>query len=129
MASKSEWSAKRLLPALYGIFAISATFRAGYTLLRRYEEAPFAYWLSLVAALTYIFATVALASNKPKWRKLAKPILFFELAGVLTVGTLSLVAPALFQHSTVWSLYGLGYGFFPLVLPIVGLWAIYRGRV
>lgn len=129
MASKSEWSAKRLLPAIYGIFAISATFRAVYTLLRRYEEAPLAYWLSLVAAITYIFATIALASKANSWRAAAKPILIFELVGVLTVGTLSLVAPSLFQHSTVWSLYGLGYGFFPLALPLVGLWVIVRGRI
>lgn len=129
MASKSEWSAKRLLPALYGIFAISATFRAVYTLLRRYEEAPFAYWLSLVAAITYIFATFALASKKPNWRSAAKPILIFELVGVLTVGTLSMVMPELFQHPTVWSLFGVGYGFFPLALPLVGLWVIVRGRI
>lgn len=129
MARTSEWSAKQLLPAVYGIFAVSATFRALYTLIRRYEEAPFAYWLSLVAAITYIFATVALASKKAAWRKAAKPILFFELAGVLTVGTLSLTAPALFQHPSVWSSYGLGYGFIPLVLPILGLLAVFRGRV
>jgi hypothetical protein len=98
-------------------------------LIRRYEEAPFAYWLSLVAAITYIFATVALASKKATWRKAAKPILFFELAGVITVGTLSLTAPALFQHPSVWSSYGLGYGFIPLVLPILGLLAVFRGRV
>lgn len=129
MALKSEWSAKQLLPAVYGIFAVSATFRAAYTLIRRYEEAPFAYWLSLIAAITYIFATVALASKKPTWRRAAKPILFFELFGVLTVGTLSLTTPELFQHPTVWSSYGLGYGFIPIALPILGLLAVFRGRV
>jgi hypothetical protein len=56
-------------------------------------------------------------------------ILFFELFGVLTVGTLSLTAPELFQHPSVWSGFGLGYGFIPLALPILGLIAIFRGRV
>jgi hypothetical protein len=46
----------------------------------------------------------------------------FELVGVLVVGTLSLVMPELFAHPTVWSWYGMGYLFVPLVLPFLGLW-------
>jgi hypothetical protein len=40
---------------------------------------------------------------------------------VLAVGTLSLTHPDLFAHNSVWSYFGLGYGFVPLVLPIWGL--------
>jgi hypothetical protein len=52
----------------------------------------------------------------------------FELAGVLVVGSLSLLDPELFPRATVWSTYGLGYGFFPLFLPIAGLAWLLRGQ-
>jgi integral membrane protein len=41
--------------------------------------------------------------------------------GVLTVGTLSLVVPEWFPDATVWSDFGIGYGFVPVALPIAGL--------
>src|SRR6202012_2592808 len=44
-----------------------------------------------------------------------------ELAGVLVVGTWSVLDPASFPDATVWSSYGVGYGFVPLVLPVFGL--------
>ena len=45
----------------------------------------------------------------------------FELAGVLIVGVLSLLVPSLFAHPTVWSYFGMGYLFIPLIMPILGL--------
>jgi hypothetical protein len=33
-----------------------------------------------------------------------------------------------FPHETVWSLFGRGYGFIPLLLPILGLVWLYRRR-
>jgi hypothetical protein len=112
-----------LVIAIYGVFALSASVRASYQLLRKYEEAPLAYWLSLLAAVVYIVATFALAKRK---YDLANKTLMFELAGVLIIGTLSLVTPYLFAHPSVWSLYGMGYGFIPLLLPIFGLWWVRR---
>jgi hypothetical protein len=112
-----------LVIAIYGVFALSASVRASYQLLRKYEEAPLAYWLSLLAAVVYIVATFALAKRK---YDLANKTLMFELAGVLIIGTLSLVTPSLFAHPSVWSLYGMGYGFIPLLLPIFGLWWVRR---
>jgi hypothetical protein len=44
-----------------------------------------------------------------------------ELVGVLVIGTLSLVDRAAFPDETVWSVYGQGYLFVPLVLPVLGL--------
>lgn len=113
----------RLIVAVYGIFALSATARASYQLLTKFEEAPFPYVLSAVSALVYILATIALARNN---RSLAMGAVVFELAGVLIVGTLSLLLPDQFQHPSVWSLYGIGYAFIPLVLPIWGLWWLRR---
>ena len=48
-------------------------------------------------------------------------MLWVELAGVLTVGTLSLVVPDWFPDATVWSDFGIGYGFVPVALPVAGL--------
>ncbi len=109
--------------AIYGVFALSASVRASYQLLRKYEEAPLAYWLSLLAAVVYIVATFALAKRK---YDLANKTLMFELAGVLIIGTLSLTVPSLFDHPSVWSYYGMGYGFIPILLPIFGLWWVRR---
>ena len=114
-----------LVIAIYGVFALSATVRASYQLLRKYEDAPFAYWLSLLSAVVYVIATFALAKSN---FKLAKSTLIFELVGVLAVGSLSLLAPALFAHQTVWSFFGIGYGFIPLLLPVFGLWWISRRK-
>jgi hypothetical protein len=51
-----------------------------------------------------------------------------ELAGVLIVGTLSVLQPEAFPRATVWSVYGIGYGFVPLVLPVLGLVWLVRTR-
>ena len=116
-----------LVIAVYGVFAISATVRAVYQLVRRYDEAPLAYWLSLFSALVYIVATVALAKNLTI---LARNTLIFELVGVISIGSMSVLVPEIFAHPTVWSFFGMGYGFIPLILPIFGLWWIStrRGR-
>lgn len=114
-----------LVIAIYAVFALSATVRAVYQLLRKYDEAPLAYWLSLVAAVIYIVATFALAKGK---YSLAEKTLVFELVGVMTVGSLSYLVPSLFAHPSVWSYFGLGYGLIPLLLPIFGLWWIRRTK-
>lgn len=119
MSSKPALGVGRALIAVYAVFALSATARATYQLIREFDEAPVAYTLSLVSALTYIVVTFTLA--KPKLARLAKVMVWFELLGVITVGVLSLVAPALFNHPSVWSGFGMGYGFLPLVLPILGI--------
>jgi hypothetical protein len=109
----------RVLIAVYAVFAVSASARALYQLLREFNEAPLAYSLSALAAVVYVFATVALA--KPNLRYLAQATIIFELAGVISVGVLSFVQPDLFAHPSVWSKFGQGYGYVPLVLPILGL--------
>lgn len=113
----------RLLVAVYGIFAVAASSRAGLQLATRFGEAPVAYLLSALAAAVYVVATVALARSQ---RRLAVAACGFELAGVLIVGTLSLVLPDAFPDETVWSAFGAGYGFIPLVLPVLGLLRLRR---
>lgn len=109
----------RILIAIYGIFAISATARATYQLIFEFEQAPIAYSLSALAAIVYLIATILLA--RPKLRRFAKYAIYFELLGVAVVGILSLTVPALFNHPSVWSGFGIGYGFVPLLLPVIGI--------
>ncbi len=120
--------AGRVLIAVYGIFALSATARAGVQIATRFGEAPLPYLLSALAGVVYILATIGLAGSGPGARRLAWGAVGFELVGVLVVGTLSLIDAADFPDDTVWSAFGRGYGFIPLVLPLVGLWWLRRTR-
>jgi cytochrome bd-type quinol oxidase subunit 2 len=115
---KRELGIGRLLIAVYGIFAISATARASYQLLTEFSQAPVAYLLSLFSAVVYLIATLALAQERSM---LAVWAVVIELVGVLLVGALSFLVPELFAHPSVWSGFGAGYGYVPLVLPILGL--------
>lgn len=115
----------RTLVAVYAVFALAATARSIFQLLTKADEAPVAYALSAFAGVVYVVATVALARNL---RQLALITITIELAGVLTVGLMSLLDDDLFPDQTVWSGFGAGYGFIPLVLPIVGLGWLNRTR-
>ena len=118
----------RLLILVYAVFAVSSTARASFQVITKFEDAPLAYSLSLLSALVYILATVSLARSGTTWNKVAVAAVVFELVGVLSVGTLSFVAPELFDHTSVWSGFGSGYGYLPLVLPILGLIWIRKAR-
>ena len=109
----------RLLIAVYAVFAVSSSARAAYQVATKFQDAPLAYSLSTLAAIIYIVATVALAKSNLK--NLASVTIAFELFGVIAVGILSYTNPDLFAHPSVWSKFGQGYGFVPLVLPILGL--------
>jgi hypothetical protein len=111
----------RLLVAVYGLFALSASARAGVQIATNFSHAPVAYLLSAFAGLVYILATVTLANGSPVARRIAVLSCSVEFVGVLAVGTWSLADRATFPDATVWSGYGSGYGFVPLVLPVFGL--------
>ena len=118
---KQSLGVGRLLIAIYAIFAISATARAGYQLIREFDQAPLAYSLSAISAAVYLLATYSLTKQEPKWQRMAFYTIWFELVGVIAVGALSLALPELFAHPSVWSNFGAGYAFIPLLLPILGL--------
>ncbi|MEV0398648.1 hypothetical protein [Actinoallomurus sp. NPDC050550] len=111
----------RVLIAVYGVFALAATSRAGVQIATRFHEAPVAYLLSAFAAVVYILATVTIARSGRTSHRVAVASCTIELIGVLAVGTYSLTDRAAFPDATVWSGYGSGYGFVPLVLPVLGL--------
>ena len=118
----------RLLIAVYALFALSATARALVQIATKFGDAPVAYLLSAFAGVVYVLATVTLAVGSPAARRIAVLSCSVELAGVLAVGTWSLADRATFPDATVWSGYGSGYGYVPLVLPVVGLLWLRRMR-
>ena len=111
---------------LYGFFAFAAGGRSVYQVATRFDEAPVAVSLSVTAAAVYLLAFTQLRRRDPRAWRVAVAACSFELAGVLVVGSLSLVLEDAFPRATVWSTYGIGYGFFPLVLPIAGLYWLLR---
>ena len=125
MAERVGTGPGRLLVAVYAVFAVAASSRAAYQLATRFSDAPVAYLLSAVAAVVYVVATVALLRDS---RRLALACIAFELAGVLVVGALTAFDVVDFPDATVWSVFGQGYGYVPLVLPVVGLWWLRRTR-
>jgi hypothetical protein len=111
----------RILVFVYGLFALASTARAVVQLTTEASKAPVAYSLSLFAGSVYIVATWALSTDR---RRIALVTIAVELTGVLVIGTLS--HPDDIDKASVWSHYGNGYGYVPLVLPVVGLWWLWR---
>lgn len=111
----------KVLIFFYGLLALAATGRSVVQILTKFDEAPLAYTLSAISAVVYIVATVALIVKRPAARKVATASMMFELVGVIAVGFASIFEPKLFPHDTVWSYFGAGYIFIPLVLPVLGL--------
>ncbi|CEA07654.1 hypothetical protein BN1051_00974 [Arthrobacter saudimassiliensis] len=118
----------RLLVAVYGIFALAATARAAFQIATKFDHAPVAYLLSAFAAVVYIIATVALARPGRNAYATGLAAVSIELAGVLGVGLFGLLDPAALPDDTVWSGFGMGYGYVPLLLPVVGLWWLLTHR-
>lgn len=119
----------RVLIAVYALLALASTGRSVFQIFSDFEAAPLAYSLSAVAAGVYVIATVALIAPGGGWKLVAWITISFELLGVLIVGALSIFDAVLFPAKTVWSLFGRGYFFVPLLLPIAGLiWLFIQRR-
>lgn len=111
----------KVLLAFYALFTLAAGARAAVQLATDAGAAPVAYALSAVAAVTYALGWYAIREASVGHTGFASVMLWVELGGVLTVGTLSLVQRHWFPDASVWSDYGIGYGFVPAVLPVAGL--------
>lgn len=111
----------RLLIAVYAVFALSAAARSAVQIATKFDAAPLAYLLSAAAALIYILGTVCLTRGSRTFRRIAVGSCVVELCGVLAVGAASLAVPSAFPDATVWSDFGRGYGFIPVVLPVLAL--------
>jgi hypothetical protein len=109
-----------VLVVVYGVLALAATGRSVLQITTAFDEAPLAYSLSALAAAVYILATWCLARGG-RWVRVGVVACAFELLGVIVVGAASFLVPEAFPDRTVWSQCGRGYGFVPLVLPVLGL--------
>lgn len=113
---------------LYGVMSVGAVSRSIYQIATEFDRAPLAYALSAVAAVVYAFITYTLVRGGETARRAALVCCAAELAGVLTVGTWTLADPSAFPDATVWSDYGYGYIFIPVLLPLTGIWWLRRAR-
>ncbi|UXY26471.1 hypothetical protein [Streptomyces sp. HUAS TT20] len=117
-----------LLVWLYGVMVVAAVSRSVVQIATDFERAPLAYSLSAVAGVVYGFITYSLVRGGEKARKAALVCCAAELAGVLVVGTWTLVEPSAFPDATVWSDYGVGYVFIPVLLPLSAMYWLRKAR-
>ncbi|MDQ0797430.1 hypothetical protein [Streptomyces sp. B1I3] len=118
----------RVLVWFYGVFTVAAASRSIVQMILDFDRAPLAYVLSAVAALVYGFITYSLVRGGEKARRAALVCCAAELAGVLVVGTWTLAKPSAFPDATVWSDFGMGYLFIPVILPVTGMLWLRRAR-
>ncbi|MGW2211806.1 hypothetical protein [Streptomyces sp. NPDC001781] len=117
-----------LLVWFYGVMVVGAVSRSVYQIATDFGRAPLAYSLSALAGVVYGFITYTLVRGGEKARRAAVVCCAAELAGVLIVGTWTLVEPSAFPDATVWSDYGMGYVFIPVLLPLTALYWLRAAR-
>jgi hypothetical protein len=117
-----------LLVWLYGVMVVGAVSRSVYQIATEFDRAPLAYTLSALAGVVYGFITYTLVRGGETARKAALVCCAAELVGVLAVGTWTLAEPSAFPDATVWSDFGMGYLFIPVLLPLSALYWLRRAR-
>ncbi|MFE7899036.1 hypothetical protein ACFU3E_16230 [Streptomyces sp. NPDC057424] len=117
-----------LLVWLYGVMVVGAVSRSAYQIATEFDRAPLAYSLSAVAGLVYGFITYSLVRGGETARRAALACCGAELLGVLTVGTWTLIEPSAFPDATVWSDFGMGYVFIPVLLPVSAIYWLRHAR-
>ncbi|MFJ4583002.1 hypothetical protein [Streptomyces echinatus] len=117
-----------LLVWLYGVMVVGAVSRSVYQIATEFDRAPLAYALSAVAGAVYAFITYTLVRGGETARRAALVCCAAELAGVLVVGTWTLIEPSAFPDATVWSKYGAGYLFIPVLLPLSAIYWLRKAR-
>jgi len=110
----------KILVAAYTVLAIAAGARAAVQLSTNAGEAPVQYALSAAAAAVYLVLAIALRRPE-RWRTVALVAASIELVGVLGVGIAEQLSATAWPDETVWSGFGAGYGWAPLVLPVAAL--------
>lgn len=114
----------RVLQAAYAVFAVAATGRSAVQLATDTSGATLPYVLSAIAGVIYIGGFIALrrVDLAGSARRLAPALCVVELLGVAVVGSVSTLVPGAFPDDTVWSGFGVGYGYVPAALPVAALW-------
>ncbi|MGH2960501.1 MAG: hypothetical protein ACRDKE_12905 [Solirubrobacterales bacterium] len=114
------------LLAAYAILAFAAVGRSTYELIFKFDDAPVPYSFSVAAAVIYLAAVWAIWRGDELGVKVGKVACTIELIGVLAIGTITTLGDSSFDVGTVWSFYGLDYGWLPLVVPALALWWLYK---
>jgi hypothetical protein len=113
-----------ILAVSYPVLALSTGARALYQAYQMQVNGadynPVAVYLSALAALSYLVATLGFAYRRRWTWWLSVGALSFETLMTLIVGTLSFLMPEAIGR-TVWRHFGQDYGFFPLFQPLLGL--------
>jgi hypothetical protein len=117
-----------LLVWFYGVMVVGAVSRSAFEISTEFGRAPLPYALSALAGVVYGFITYTLIRGGETARRAAFLCCAAELAGVLIVGTWTLVDRSAFPDSTVWSYYGAGYVFIPVLLPVSAMYWLRRAR-
>lgn len=117
-----------LLVWLYGVMVVGAVSRSAVQISTDFHKAPLAYTLSALAGLVYGFITYSLVRGGEKARRAALVCCAAELVGVLAVGTWTLAEPSAFPDATVWSDFGMGYLFIPVILPVTAIFWLNKAR-
>lgn len=111
-----------LLVWLYGVMVVGAVSRSVVQISTQFGRAPLAYSLSALAGVVYGFITYSLVRGGETARRAALVCCAAELVGVLTVGTWTMIEPSAFPDATVWSDFGMGYVFIPVLLPLSAMY-------
>jgi hypothetical protein len=108
------------LAFFYGLWAVAALSRAAYQYLFRHPDDFMPTHISAFVGALYLVIAILMRRRTPLARRMTIILLAIELAGVLIVGTIDILWRP-FPYTSVWSAYGAGYLFMPLLLPIVGI--------
>ncbi|MEU7577699.1 hypothetical protein AB0B50_08855 [Streptomyces sp. NPDC041068] len=117
-----------LLVWLYGVMVVGAVSRSAVQIATDFDKAPLAYSLSALAGLVYGFITYSLVRGGDTARRAALVCCAAELVGVLAVGAWTLAEPSAFPDATVWSDFGMGYLFIPVILPVTAIFWLRKSR-
>jgi len=117
--------ARITLIVAYAVLALAALGRSSFEITTKFGDAPLPYTVSAISAVLYIVITFALWRGKNRLALIGSSI---ELVGVITAGSLGYIESAWWPDKTVWTGYGSGYGWIPLILPMFALWALLRAR-
>ncbi len=109
----------------YAVLGLAALGRSSFEISTKFGDAPLAYSVSAVSAVLYAVIAFALWRGKNRVALIGSSI---ELVGVLTVGALGYIESSWWPDHTVWTGFGSGYGWIPLILPMLALWALIRAR-
>jgi len=120
-----------VLVAVYAVLVMAAVGRSAFQIIDHFSKAPIAISISGASALVYVLAMVALIVHRGAWYRVAWATVSVEFAGVVIVGAITAFFPnalgpgsgnAFGDTATVWTVFGQGYWFVPLVLPLAGMW-------